>query len=111
VACVDGGHPGVDACCDHGPEGDKTIEAGQSSAGGFGAGQEAGLRRSAGQPVQTARDTFVMRTHAQITCFFDGLDLVVPDVVQVDHWQPPKPKVTTSGGWVPSLYAAVGRKP
>jgi hypothetical protein len=52
-----------------------------------------------------------MRTHAQITCFFDGLDLVVPDVVQVDHWQPPKPKVTTSGGWVPSLYAAVGRKP
>jgi hypothetical protein len=60
---------------------------------------------------QTARKAFVMRTHAQITCFFDRLDLVEPGVVQVDHWRPPKPKVTTSGGWVPSLYADVGRKP
>jgi S-adenosyl methyltransferase len=60
---------------------------------------------------QTARETFVMRTHAQITCFFDGLNLVEPGVVQIDHWRPPKPKVTTSGVWVPSLYAAVGRKP
>jgi hypothetical protein len=60
---------------------------------------------------QTARETFVMRTHAQITRFLDGLDLVQPGVVQVDQWRPPTPKVTTSGGWVPSLYAAVGRKP
>jgi S-adenosyl methyltransferase len=60
---------------------------------------------------QAARETFVMRTHAQVSCFFDGLDLVEPGVVQVDHWRPPKPSVTTSRGWVPSLYAAVGRTP
>jgi hypothetical protein len=60
---------------------------------------------------QTARETFILRTHAQVTCFFDGLELVDPGVVPVDHWRPPKPKVTTSRGWVPSLYAALGRKP
>jgi hypothetical protein len=59
----------------------------------------------------TARETFVMRTHAQVSCFFDELELVEPGVVQVDQWRPPKPTTTTSGGWVPSLYAAVGRKP
>jgi hypothetical protein len=60
---------------------------------------------------QAARETFVMRTHAEVACFFDGLDLVEPGVVPVDQWRPPKPRVTTSGGWVPSLYGAVGRKP
>jgi S-adenosyl methyltransferase len=60
---------------------------------------------------QTARETFILRTHAQVTCFFDGLELVDPGVVPVDQWRPPKPKVTTSRGWVPSLYAALGRKP
>ena len=60
---------------------------------------------------QATRETFVMRTHAQVSCFFDGLDLVEPGVVRVDLWRSPKPKITTSKGWVPSLYAAVGRKP
>ncbi len=60
---------------------------------------------------QTSRETFVMRSHAQVCAFFDGLDLVEPGVVQVDQWRPTQPTVTTPKGWMPSLYAAVGRKP
>jgi hypothetical protein len=59
---------------------------------------------------QASRGTFVMRTHAQVSRFLDGLELVEPGVVQVDQWRPAQPTATTHQGWVPSLYTAVGRK-
>jgi trans-aconitate methyltransferase len=52
--------------------------------------------------------TMTLRNHAEVTRFFDGLELLEPGVVPVNHWRP------GPGGPVPiralSGYAAVGRK-
>jgi hypothetical protein len=53
--------------------------------------------------------TFTLRSHADVTRFFDGLDLLEPGVVPVNYWRP------GPGGPDPArklqAYAAVGRKP
>jgi hypothetical protein len=52
--------------------------------------------------------TMTFRSHAEVTRFFDGLELLEPGVVPVNHWRP------GPGGPDPARelasYAAVGRK-
>jgi hypothetical protein len=49
------------------------------------------------------------RTRAQVTRFFDGLDIVEPGVVPLGHWHPGPLQQFDSAG-LPT-YCAVGRKP
>ena len=49
------------------------------------------------------------RTRAQVTRFFDGLDIVEPGVVPLGHWHPGPLQQFDSPG-LPT-YCAVGRKP
>ncbi|HEY4465055.1 MAG TPA: SAM-dependent methyltransferase [Streptosporangiaceae bacterium] len=52
--------------------------------------------------------TFTLRSHAEVRRFFDGLELLEPGVVPVNHWRP------GPGGPEPArdlpCYGAVGRK-
>jgi trans-aconitate methyltransferase len=52
--------------------------------------------------------TMTLFSHAEVTRFFDGLELLEPGVVPINHWRPgpsgPDPAHTILG------YAAVGRK-
>jgi SAM-dependent methyltransferase len=68
----------------------------------------------------TVGDPFVMRDRAAVARFFDGLELVEPGVVPVDHWRPDEGAgaagaVATgdgvSGVRLNEFHAAVGRKP
>ena len=58
----------------------------------------------------SARERFVMRDHAEVSRFFDGLEVIRPGVVQVDQWHAgrlaPPP---SDAGWVPSFYGGVAR--
>ena len=45
------------------------------------------MARSMREYNQQARDPVTTRTHAQVTRFFDGLDLVEPGVVQLHRWR------------------------
>jgi hypothetical protein len=56
-----------------------------------------------------ARYAFVMRSHAEVSRFFAGLELVDPGVVTVDAWHPDEP-ATADADPVP-FYCGVGRKP
>ncbi len=49
------------------------------------------------------------RTHAEVTRFFAGLELVEPGVVQVHRWRPASADSDTDGDL--AIYAGVGRKP
>jgi S-adenosyl methyltransferase len=49
------------------------------------------------------------RTHAEVTQFFAGLELVEPGVVQVHRWRPAPADPGTDGDL--AIYAGVGRKP
>lgn len=62
---------------------------------------------------QMMREPFVMRTHAQVLRFFDGLELLDPGVVPVDDWHPDPsaPRSTGDSGGKTPLYGGVGRKP
>jgi hypothetical protein len=51
------------------------------------------------------------RSHAQVSQFFDGLDLVAPGVVTVDRWRPDGDAPALPRSMVPPLYGGVGRKP
>ncbi len=56
--------------------------------------------------------TLAPRTRAEITRFFETLDLVEPGVVQLPLWHPELGvDESTEGNEMVSLYAAVGRKP
>jgi SAM-dependent methyltransferase len=52
--------------------------------------------------------TIGLRSHAEVTRFFDGLELVEPGVVPVNHWRP-GPGGPDPAHALPS-YGAVGRK-
>lgn len=61
---------------------------------------------------QMMRQPFVMRTHAQVVRFFDGLELLDPGVVPVDDWHPDPGVPDSTGVWEKTpLYGGVGRKP
>ncbi|MEU1278154.1 SAM-dependent methyltransferase [Streptomyces sp. NPDC005805] len=56
--------------------------------------------------------TLAPRTHAEVTRFFDGLDVVDPGVVQLTRWHPELAvDEVVDPHAVISLYGAVGRKP
>jgi hypothetical protein len=62
---------------------------------------------------ETTNETWSLRSNAEVARFFDGLDLVEPGVVQVDHWRPldgPGP-VLPPEGRVNPLHVGVARKP
>jgi hypothetical protein len=54
---------------------------------------------------ERTKETFVLRSRAEVSRFFDGLDLVDPGVVLVSEWH------TDSGKVDLPFYAAVGVKP
>jgi len=58
---------------------------------------------------ERSHENFTWRTHEQVTRFFNGLDLIEPGVVLVDHWHP-DPASPPSDRVVP-FYGAIGRKP
>jgi SAM-dependent methyltransferase len=51
-----------------------------------------------------------LRTRAQFTRFFDGLELAGPGVVPINHWQPAPLEELEQEDALPA-YAALGRKP
>jgi SAM-dependent methyltransferase len=54
------------------------------------------------------------RTRAQVTRFFDGLELIEPGVVDIRSWHPEIPSSRAEGGQPPSptyMYGGVARKP
>jgi hypothetical protein len=66
--------------------------------------EAARLRAEAGDP-------YYLRTHEEITSFFDGLELLEPGVVSTSHW---RPDVLLSDGKPPpavNAYCGVARKP
>ncbi|MGH9211195.1 MAG: SAM-dependent methyltransferase [Acidimicrobiales bacterium] len=68
----------------------------------------AGLERSA---PPDARYSFLMRSRAEVSRFFDRLELVEPGVVSVDTWRPEAtpPPNAPDGGQVP-FWCGVGHK-
>jgi hypothetical protein len=50
-----------------------------------------------------------LRSRAEVTRFFDGLELVDPGVVPILHWRPTEPTGLTDAQV--ALYGGVGRKP
>jgi hypothetical protein len=48
------------------------------------------------------------RTHGEVSRFFDGLELVVPGVVAVQHWRPAN---EIEAGAKSAMWGGVGRKP
>ncbi len=62
---------------------------------------EATLTRAMRQKVQ-------FRTHAEVSRFFDGLDLVGPGVVHLPEWRPDEP--VDPDGPVTAMWGGAGRK-
>jgi hypothetical protein len=57
---------------------------------------------------ENAAEPVALRTHAQVSRFFTGVDLVEPGVVPADQWRPPvavRPRSDLA------VYVGVGRKP
>lgn len=55
---------------------------------------------------------FVMRSHAEVARFFEGLELVAPGIVPVEDWRPDGAKAPRPPGvGEPPFYGALGRKP
>jgi len=57
---------------------------------------------------ENAAEPVTLRTHAQVSRFFSGVDLVEPGVVPADQWRPPEFATPRSDL---AIYAGVGRKP
>jgi hypothetical protein len=55
-----------------------------------------------------ARETQRHRTHAEVTRFFDGLDLVEPGVVVVPQWRPATEAEATAKS---AMWGGVARLP
>lgn len=56
-----------------------------------------------------AAEPVTLRTHAEVSRFFDGLDLVEPGVVQLHRWR--AGAADTATGLNLANYGAVARKP
>jgi hypothetical protein len=69
------------------------------------------MAKMAQRSQQMMREPFIMRSHAEVSRFFDGLEMTEPGLVQVDRWGQPPTAPTPQQAWVTPLYAGVGRKP
>lgn len=58
---------------------------------------------------QSTPDGGVLRSHAEVLRFFDGLDLVEPGLVSVDRWRPGI-ATTTAGERTIPIYCGVARR-
>jgi hypothetical protein len=58
----------------------------------------------------TMQEPLVLRTHAQVSRFFDGLELVEPGVVSVDQWRPDETGDTPDTPLM-AHWCGVARKP
>jgi SAM-dependent methyltransferase len=58
---------------------------------------------------ESVDEAMVVRSHAEVSRFFEGMELVHPGVVPLDQWRPDEP--TASTGFVLPAYGAVARKP
>ena len=67
------------------------------------------MARSSRDYNQTAAAPVTMRTHAEVSRFFDGLELVEPGVVQLHRWRPGTGDL--GQGRDLANYGGVGRKP
>jgi hypothetical protein len=57
-------------------------------------------------------EAMIVRSHAQVSRFFEALELVDRGVVRIDQWGHPEDEdPDPSEGWVMPVYGAVGRKP
>ena len=57
-------------------------------------------------------EAMIVRSHAEVSRFFEGLELVGRGVVRIDQWGRAEDEdPDTSEGWVMPVYGAVGRKP
>jgi S-adenosyl methyltransferase len=52
-----------------------------------------------------------LRTRAQVTRFFDGLEIIEPGVVPAAEWRSDGETPAQPGGRITPLYGAIGRKP
>jgi hypothetical protein len=78
------------------------------------------MQEAADKFAKLLADTYVIRTRDEIARFFDGLDLVDPGLVPIDHWHPPPPPNPPPPAPAPDptpdhplipIYAALARKP
>ena len=59
---------------------------------------------------EATHETFVLRTHGEVSRFFTGLELLDPGVVLVDQWRP-DPDAAAHDGLMLPIYGGVARKP
>jgi SAM-dependent methyltransferase len=60
---------------------------------------------------EAMEEPWIPRPYGEVARFFDGLEMVEPGVVQVDHWRPAEPAPASTGEWTNPLYVGVGCKP
>ncbi len=60
---------------------------------------------------RTMRQPYTLRGHADVVRFFDGLTILDPGVVPLDHWYRPGMPTAEADGTVIPAYGAVARKP
>jgi hypothetical protein len=56
------------------------------------------------------QETVVLRDRAQVTRFFDGLEILAPGVVPVDRWRPPEGAAAPPEHLATPIHGAVGLK-
>jgi S-adenosyl methyltransferase len=59
--------------------------------------------------TEAMRQKVQYRTHAEVSRFFDGLDLIEPGVVHLPEWRPDEP--VDPDGPVTGMWGGAGRKP
>ncbi|NKE57993.1 hypothetical protein FXN61_14605 [Lentzea sp. PSKA42] len=67
--------------------------------------EEGAEARKVAKIYSNSDNTLTVRTHAEVTRFFDGLELLEPGVVAVNDWRPDSYEDHTG------IYGAVARKP
>jgi hypothetical protein len=65
----------------------------------------------AGRYDESVDEAMIVRSHAEVSRFFEGLDLVGRGVVRIDQWGAPEGEPDETAEWVMPVYGAVGRKP
>jgi hypothetical protein len=53
----------------------------------------------------------ILRSHAEVARFFDGLEMVEPGLVQLHRWRPDPADAETVLHYDVPAYAGLGRKP
>jgi S-adenosyl methyltransferase len=65
----------------------------------------------AGRYDESVDEAMIVRSHAEVSRFFEGLELVGRGVVRIDQWGAPEGEPDETAEWVMPVYGAVGRKP